>query len=47
VYTNENKPLIIAKAKVIIDFMQYISQYLSLFCECHKNGFTIVRYAIS
>ena len=34
VYTNVIKPVIIAKAKVIFDFMQYISQYLSLFCEC-------------
>jgi len=47
VYTNIIKPVIIAKAKVIIDFMQYISQYISLFYECHINGFTIVRYAIS
>jgi len=47
VYTNAIKPVIIAKAKIIIDFMQYISQYLSLFCECHINGFNIVRYAIS
>jgi len=47
VYTNVIKPVTIAKAKVIIDFMQYILQYLSLFCECHINGFTIVRYAIS
>jgi len=43
VYTNVIKPVTIAKAKVIIDFMQY----LSLFCECHINGFTAVRYTIS
>jgi len=47
VYTNIIKPVVIAKAKVITDFMRYISQYISLFCECHINGFTIVRYDIS
>jgi len=47
VYTDMIKPVIIAKAKVIIDFMQYISQYISLFRECHINGFTVVRYDIS
>ena len=46
-YTSIIKLLIIAKAKVVIDFMQYISQYISLLCECHVNGFTIVPYAIS